>query len=253
VSHFAYVPELLRASIPGDALSHSSQHQDVTALRGRRAVIIGSGSSAIDLAALMHEAGVDVHVVARAEQIRFHAPPVEPRSLLERLKNPRSGLGLGWRSRLCTDAPLLFHALPEDLRLRVVRRHLGPAPGWFMRERTEGRVPVHLGATLGEPVLKGSQVHLGFSQQGKKISLPVDHVIAATGYRVALQRLAFMDSSLRARIRSVEDTPIQNRSFESSVKGLYFVGLASANSFGPLTRFAFGAGFTAARLAPRLV
>ncbi|MGH9705764.1 MAG: NAD(P)/FAD-dependent oxidoreductase, partial [Candidatus Acidiferrales bacterium] len=35
---------------------------------------------------------------------------------------------------------------------------------------------------------------------------------------------------------------------ESSVRGLYFTGVAAANSFGPLMRFAFGAGFTARHL-----
>ncbi len=253
VSHFAYIPPLLASSIPPDSLSHSSAHHDVAAMRGRKVAIIGAGSSAIDLAALMHEAGVDVHVVARRQKVQFHAPPVEPRPLLERIRNPRSGLGLGWRSRFCTDAPLMFHALPQQLRLRAVRSHLGPAPGWFMRDRIDGRVPVHLGATLKEPQTKGNQISLRFTQQdGKNGELLVDHLIAATGYRVSLQRLTFLDSALRDAVRSVEDTPILNRNFETSVKGVYFIGLASANSFGPLTRFAYGAGFTATHLVPAL-
>ena len=37
-------------------------------------------------------------------------------------------------------------------------------------------------------------------------------------------------------------------SFESSVRGLYFVGVAAANSFGPVLRFAYGAGFAARNL-----
>jgi hypothetical protein len=37
-------------------------------------------------------------------------------------------------------------------------------------------------------------------------------------------------------------------SFESSVPGIYFVGVAAANSFGPVMRFAFGAGFAARRV-----
>jgi lysine/ornithine N-monooxygenase len=253
VSHFAYIPAMLTAAIPRDSLTHSSAHHDVAALRGRKVAIIGAGSSAIDLAALMHEAGVDVQVVARRERIQFHAPPVEPRPLLERIRSPRSGLGLGWRSRLCTDAPLMFHALPEQLRLRVVKRHLGPAPGWFMREKMEGRVPVHLGASLHEPRIQGNQVSLPFTlQDGKTVELSVDHVVAATGYRVCLQRLTFLAAVLRDRVRSVEETPMLNRNFESSVKGLFFVGLASANSFGPLTRFAYGARFTATHIMPAL-
>ena len=40
--------------------------------------------------------------------------------------------------------------------------------------------------------------------------------------------------------------------FESSVRGLYFVGPASVYSFGPLARFAFGARFSAIRLSRHL-
>jgi hypothetical protein len=36
------------------------------------------------------------------------------------------------------------------------------------------------------------------------------------------------------------------------VPGLYFAGIAAANSFGPVMRFAFGAGFAARRLADTL-
>jgi len=32
------------------------------------------------------------------------------------------------------------------------------------------------------------------------------------------------------------------------VPGIYFAGLAAANSFGPVMRFAYGAGFAARRL-----
>jgi hypothetical protein len=50
----------------------------------------------------------------------------------------------------------------------------------------------------------------------------------------------------------VAETPVLSSRFESSVPGLFFVGALSANTFGPLTRFAFGAGFAAERLVGRL-
>jgi hypothetical protein len=40
--------------------------------------------------------------------------------------------------------------------------------------------------------------------------------------------------------------------FESTVPGIYFVGLPAANSFGPLLRFACGAGFAARRVSKHL-
>jgi len=80
----------------------------------------------------------------------------------------------------------------------------------------------------------------------------VDRVIAGTGFKVALSRLSFLDPAIYARIRTSADTPVLDRYFESSVPGLYFVGGAAANSFGPLLRFACGAEFAAKRVAPRL-
>jgi hypothetical protein len=50
-------------------------------------------------------------------------------------------------------------------------------------------------------------------------------------------------------IQCLENSPVLSRNFESSVSGLYFVGTAAANSFGPLMRFAFGADFTSKRLS----
>jgi len=80
----------------------------------------------------------------------------------------------------------------------------------------------------------------------------MDHVIGATGFQVSISRLNFLDESLRQQIHTVDDTPVLSRNFETSVPGLYLVGVASANSFGPLTRFAFGAKFTARHIAKHL-
>jgi hypothetical protein len=110
-----------------------------------------------------------------------------------------------------------------------------------------------LGVQLREVKLRGDRIHLTCARKGDgESTLIVDHVIAATGYRVALQRLRFLDERLLHDLRSVADTPVLNTNFESSVPGLHIVGLASANCFGPLARFAFGARFTARRLSRSL-
>ena len=192
-------------------------------------------------------------MVARRSAIAFHEPTVEPRPLLQRILAPRSGLGLGWRSRLCTDAPLVFHAMPESLRLRVVRRHLGPAPGWFMKQRVVGRFPLHLGFGIRGIEPKGAAAALHIESPAReKRTIEVDHAIAATGYKPVVSRLPFLAEPLRTEIATADGAPILDRNFACSVPGLYFIGLASANSFGPLARFAFGAGFTARRLTKHL-
>lgn len=46
--------------------------------------------------------------------------------------------------------------------------------------------------------------------------------------------------------------PVLSGRFESSVPGLFFVGLAAADSFGPLMRFVAGARFAAPRVVGEL-
>ena len=252
IASFARVPQEV-AGLPAERLSHTSQHADLSPFAGKRVAVLGAGASAVDVAALLHAQGAEVELVARRAAIAFHDPPVEPRPMLERMKAPRSGLGIGWRSRLCTDAPLVFHAMPQSLRLRIVDRHLGPAPGWFVRQQVEGLVRMHLGTRLLSARVHGAGVRLicaGADTRPKEID--VDHVMAGTGYQVALSRLLFLDEPLRRAIESVADSPILSRHFESSIPGLFFVGTAAANSFGPMLRFAYGAGFAARRVVRRL-
>lgn len=54
------------------------------------------------------------------------------------------------------------------------------------------------------------------------------------------------------QLAHVNQSPVLSTRFESSVKGLFLIGPIAANSFGPMMRFAFRAGFAARRLAPML-
>jgi thioredoxin reductase len=252
IVNFAYLPPVL-ATLPDSMVSHSSRHSDLTGFKGRTVAVLGAGASAVDIAALLVQAGAEVELIARRQALQFHDPPDEPRPLLQRLKSPRSGLGVGWRSRMCTDIPLVFHALPESVRIKVVARHLGPAPCWFVRDAVAERVPMHLGVTLAGAHARGERACLVLRRDGQDDrQVEADHVIAATGYRPAASRLSFIHESVQSRIRTAGEAPVLNRHFESSVSGLYFVGVAAANSFGPLLRFAYGANYAAQRVAARL-
>jgi cation diffusion facilitator CzcD-associated flavoprotein CzcO len=252
ITHFGYLPPFL-AELPPEYASHSLNHHDLSVFRGKKVAVIGAGASAVDIAALLHEGGTDVQLVARRKVIDFHKPSKEPRPLIQRIMNPRSGLGLGWRSRLSTDAPLVFHVMPREFRFKVVKKHLGPAPGWFVRDKVIDRFPLRLGTTIKGASVENSKVKVKFVEDGRDTELVVDHIIGATGFRVAVSKLKFLDDDLRQKIRTVDDTPVLTRRFESSVPGLYMVGVASANCFGPLTRFAYGAKFTARHLARHLM
>ena len=250
ITHFSYVPETFR-HLPAELLTHSYAHRETEPFRGRSVAVIGGGSSAIDLAGLLHEAGADVQLIARQHGLIFHERRVvgKKRSLWQRIRRPQSGLGPGLMSRFCANSPLAFYRLPEKTRLRIVRTHLGPSGGWFARDMVMGKVPLFLGCNPEKAEVRNGRVHVRLrSEDGSTRELPVDHVVAATGYKVDMERLKFVAPDLRAKIKTLNGSPVLSTGFESSVPGLHFVGVAAANSFGPLMRFAYGAGFTAERI-----
>jgi thioredoxin reductase len=253
ITHFDYIPDGL-SQLPRNLVSHSAAHRDPAAFQGRQVTVLGGGASAIDLAVLLHEAGADVNVVARRKAIRFLAAPSPTgRSLWQRIRNPSSGLGPGMKSRFYCDAPGLFRYLPVETRLRLVDTSLGPAPGWPMRERLIGKVPTELGVRDLRAEEQGGKVRLQYTlSDGTEKEMLTEHLIAATGYRVDMRRLGFLDEAIRNQVKTVREAPVLSANFESSVPGLYFVGVAAAYSFGPLMRFAYGADFTANRIGKHL-
>jgi hypothetical protein len=190
-----------------------------------------------------------VTVAVRRGGIPYCQPP-RPRSLLERIQAPETGLGTGWRSVACVAAPMLFYQMPRDFRHLVVRKHLGPAPGWVSREEVEQNVNVLLGAKVDRACVRGDVASVTFrTGDGTEKTIDAEHVISATGFRVDMQRLNFITPRIMDRLALADQTPLLSPHFETSVPGLFMVGIAAANNFGPLLRFAYGAGFTSDRLS----
>jgi lysine/ornithine N-monooxygenase len=252
ISYYEFLPEELR-DIPKALCSHSADNRDLTGYQDKDVVVLGRGASATDIAALLLEQRARVQIVSR-EPIDFQLPPRDkPVSKWRRIREFNFGLGPSFRSAVYTLFPGLFRLLPVRLRHRIVRRHLGPAAVYFIRDKLEAGVPMLSGYTLRDAKAVDKRVALRFVHRDSgELNLTVDHVIAGTGYVVELKRLPFMDDGLRAEIRQEATSPKLSGNFESSVPGLYFVGVASAGTFGPLTRFAHGAGFTARKISAHL-
>jgi FAD-dependent urate hydroxylase len=255
VSHVDYVPDELAALAPGGQpsadgpVSHPAQHDHLTGFRDRRVAVIGAGQSALESAALLHEAGADVTVLVRGTA-RWGSPPKHPTGLAGMLPQPHSPLGPTWRIYPFSHAPGYFHYLPEETRLKLVKRVLGPLGAWWLRERVDGVLPVLNQHAVRQASLDGNEVVLSTTcSGGQHTEVRVDHVLSATGYRVDLAKLGFLEAGLRQRIQLTGTFPALNRSFESSVRGLYFVGLPAAGTFGPVMRFVCGADFAAHRVA----
>jgi thioredoxin reductase len=251
ISWFKAMPDEL-SGMPAELVSHAYDHHDLSVFAGKRLLILGAGSSAVDNAVLAQAAGADVTLLARAPIIEYHSPPdPDAVSWLSSIAHPSSGIGPGWRSFLCARAPRLFRRMPAPLRLRATKRHLGPAPGYFMRGKLEAKT--YLGHQIESVRATDSGVTLLARGEQGAVRIHADHVIAATGYRPDLRRLPFLDATLREQIAHIRHTPKLSDHFESSVPGLYAMGTLSANTFGPLMRFMVGAEYAAPRVAAHLV
>jgi thioredoxin reductase len=254
LSGFEQVPPIL-AVLGEQWVTHSYGYGNLDHFKGKEVIVIGAGSSALEFAALLHQVGACVHLVARAPIVEFHDPPGSmPRPLLKRIRFPFTGLGPGkWRSAFFTAAPQLFRHMPLWFRRKLVQGHIRPAPAWFVKDQVVGKVPFHLGTRILQAEIRDGRVRLELEDRAEKgQTLTADHIVAATGFTVNLDRLDVLEADLRAAIRCVERSPVLSAYFESSVPGLYFVGPMAAISFGPLMRFAFGAQYAAGRLSRHL-
>lgn len=248
VNAYRHIPAEL-AHLPPEALTHTSDHKEPAALRGRKIAILGRGASAVNLAVLGHEAGAEVQLVARTPFIEFHDPPPPSRSLWARMRRPTTGLGPGLWNYFYWRTPSLFRQLPLSMRLRHVRTALGPAPGWFFSDRAKGKFPMHLGYRIAGARYSGGALRLELAGKGETRSLTVDHLVAGTGFVPDVARVPFLEPRLAQQIAAHKGSPLLSGDFESSVPGLYFVGLPSALTFGPMMRFAVGARFAADRIS----
>jgi cation diffusion facilitator CzcD-associated flavoprotein CzcO len=248
---YAYMPSQLRSLAAGDAgrVSHASRHVDLSEFAGRSVAIIGAGQSALESAVLLREAGAEVHLLVRRPNLVWGNPPVNPSgSLLRSMLKPESPLGPGWSLFMLSRAPELVAFLPKAARLFLTRTVLGPSGAWWLRNRLDQKINVSLETVVEEAALSNDKVVLQLrTRAGRTSALAVDHVIAATGYRIDLDALPFLDPALRAGIARIPGTsaPRLTRSFESSVGGLYLTGLTAAPTFGTLMRFVCGTEFTA--------
>jgi NADPH-dependent 2,4-dienoyl-CoA reductase/sulfur reductase-like enzyme len=123
-----------------------------------------------------------------------------------------------------------------------------------LRDRFQGKVAVRARCEVVSARPEGDGVLLRLREHdGREREIRADHVIAGTGFEVDLDRLPFLDRELRSTIARIEGAPRLDRHFQSSVPGLYFAGILSLLSFGPLFRFVAGTRYAGPAIARNLV
>jgi thioredoxin reductase len=241
IAPFAWRPPEFDGLAEGQ-VSHSSEHRVFDQFKDRRVVVVGGGQSALESAALLHEAEADVEVLVRADGIRFlrgerlYATSGALRSLLY----PPHGVGPPGLNMIM-GTPRLYRLLPRAASAPLAYRTIRPAGAGWLRPRLAD-VKITMARSVTSVSANGS-VRLTLGDGSERTA---DHVLLGTGYRVDVRRYRFLDSALAAGIRTENGYPVLSRFFESSVEGLYFLGASAAASAGPGMRFVSHTGPAAA-------
>jgi Pyridine nucleotide-disulphide oxidoreductase len=245
IGAFAARPGIFNG-LPATLVSHSSDHTKLEKFRGHRLLVIGGGQSALESAALLHESGASVEVAVRAPRVVWlRGGTVQGK--LGRAKpifyGPTDVGPLGI-SRLLAHVGV-SRRLPRLILSPMARRAIRPAGSRWLVERL-AEVPITLGAGVSNVTGNGDGINVELEDGSSR---SVDHILCGTGYRIDISRYPFLPSELAQAVERVNGYPRLGAGFESSVRGLHFVGAPAAWSYGPVMRFVSGTWYTGRQLA----
>ena len=248
IGPFRKKPAVFENLSPTQAM-HCYEGRAVRKFAGKRVAVIGAGQSALESAALLHEANVQVEVIARQPQVRFigmhgwlhHMGPVS--SMLYSSHD----VGPAGISRLVA-YPKLVSLVPLSLRDRIRTRAVRPAGARWLPERLSA-VKITIGCAVTQANAIGDEIALKLSDGSER---RVDHVLLGTGYKVDLSRYDFLPPEIIRDIKQFDGYPKLASGLRSSVPGLHFIGATAARSFGPLLYFVAGTAFASRELAAHL-
>jgi hypothetical protein len=238
------------AGLPPDLMMHTFGQGDFSAWKGKRVAVIGAGASAIESATLMFEQGVDVRLIMRGKEPVLHTRGAQERPLIDKLKAPLSQMGPSRRSwiieQLGTNMRHIMKRVPEPRRSNLAQ-YLGPSGSWWLRDRFLGKVPVLVKTSIKSARDEGGKLVLQLAEEGKgEREETFDHVVCGTGFEHNIDLLPMLDPAIRSSLERVRaaNAPQLSGNFESSTRGLYFIGPITAYSFGPFFRFVCGTKLT---------
>ncbi len=239
IGSFAWRPTVFE-NLPSSLASHSSEHRDLSLFRGKQVMVVGAGQSALESAALLHEAGARAEVLIRAPIVRWlHQRPILHKWPIQPLLYAPPDVGPAFLSHIVA-RPNWFRRLPRGLQDTLGPRSIRAAGSAWLKPRVD-EVQIQIGRFVVSAVPHDKRLKLRIDDGSERI---VDHALLGTGYRVDISRYKFLSRELLASIKQIDGYPQLSSGFESSIPRLHFVGAPAAWSFGPLMRFVAGAEYT---------
>jgi cation diffusion facilitator CzcD-associated flavoprotein CzcO len=248
IGSFAWRPPAF-AGLPSALTSHTSEHRELRRFSGKQVLVIGSGQSALESAALLHEGGAEVEIVARANQIHWLGGLVS-RTFQHRLGSTVSKLlyaptdvGPAGISQIVA-RPDLTRRLPRPVQDWLRKRSIRPLGARWLVDRLQ-QVPISLGCSVISATPAGERIRVRLDDGSERT---FDHALLGTGYRVDVSQYDFLAPALAQSISRFQGYPRLHEGFETSVPGLHFLGAPAVWSFGPLMQFVVGTHYSSRSL-----
>jgi thioredoxin reductase len=249
IGPFQQVPRVF-SSLPSAQVIHCYSGFNVRAFAGQRVAVIGAGQSSLESAALLHEAGAEVEVIARIPALRWigQHPWLHRLGPISSIMYSKHDIGPAGISRLVA-APNLVRRVPPEWRDKIRTRAVRPAGSAWLPARLKN-VNIKTGRFVAEARSLGSQVQLKLNDGSVSF---VDHVILGTGYSVDISRYKFLPPAIVKQVQVFDGYPVLDSGFRSSLPGLHFIGAPAARTFGPLLYFVAGTEFSSVELTSEIV
>lgn len=244
IAFFAYRPQEFR-DLPPALAPHTSEHRDLRPFRSKQVAVIGAGQSALETAALLHEAGAEVEVIARTPEIHWLGWKARLQQLgpVGKVFYSWTDVGPAGISRIVS-APYLLRQFPRDVQDKLRKRSIRPAGAHWLPQRLKD-VRMTTATQVNSATEDGGRVRLRLSDSTERV---VDQVFLGTGYRVDASRYPFLSRRIIQELSVRDGFPQLHGAFESSIPGLHFLGAPAGHSFGPLMYFVSGTRFASRTL-----
>jgi NADPH-dependent 2,4-dienoyl-CoA reductase/sulfur reductase-like enzyme len=248
IGSFAWRPPAF-AGLPSSLASHTCEHRELQGFAGKQVLVIGGGQSALESAALLHEGGAEVEIVARTPQIHwlgglvFRTIQHGLGPTVSKLLYAPTDVGPAGISQVVA-RPDLTRRLPRQVQDWLRKRSIRPAGARWLVERLR-EVPINLGRSVVSTAPAGERVKVRLDD-GKERT--IDHVLLGTGYRVDVSKYDFFAPELAQSISRFQGYPRLREGFETSVPNLHILGAPAVWSFGPLMQFVVGTHYASRSL-----
>lgn len=248
IGSFAWCPPEFQG-LPTSLASHTSEHRELRQFAGRRVLVVGAGQSALESAALLHERGAEVEVIARSNRINWlqgwlsNSLHYRAGKYIKQFLYAPTDVGPAVLSQIMA-RPDVLKLLPRRIQDTLSRRSIRPAGSGWLVKRLQN-VQISLRRSVVSAVPAGERVTVRLDDGSKR---SVDHVLLGTGYHVDVSKYEFLAPELVQSIHRVGGYPWLREGLETSVPGLHILGAPAAWSFGPLMRFVSGAGYASRSL-----